>query len=62
MPMNNNIWSIIRRLVCAAAVYFVWQERNKRMFGEEKRDSEELIKIVTESVTMKLMGLKVKDS
>ncbi|GJT68774.1 RNA-directed DNA polymerase, eukaryota, reverse transcriptase zinc-binding domain protein [Tanacetum coccineum] len=62
MPMNNNIWSIIRRLVCAAAVYFVWQERNKRMFGEEKRDSEELIKIVTESVRMKLMGLKVKDS
>ncbi|GKA57946.1 hypothetical protein Tco_0757134 [Tanacetum coccineum] len=62
MPMNNNIWSIIRRLVCAAAVYFVWQERNKRMFGEEKMDSEELIKIVTESVRMKLMGLKVKDS
>ncbi|GKE08939.1 hypothetical protein Tco_1412490, partial [Tanacetum coccineum] len=62
MPMNNNIWSIIRRLVCAAAVYFVWQERNKRMFGEEKKDSGELIKIGIESVRMKLMGLKVKDS
>ncbi|GKB32138.1 hypothetical protein Tco_0871539 [Tanacetum coccineum] len=62
MPMNNNIWSIIRRLVCAAAVYFVWQERNKRMFGEEKRDSEDLIKTVTESVRMKLIGLKVKES
>ncbi|GJW60631.1 heat stress transcription factor B-4-like protein [Tanacetum coccineum] len=56
MPMNNNIWSIIRRLVCAAAVYFVWQERNKMMFGKEKRDSEELIKIVIEAVRMKTYG------
>nr|GEW80103.1 reverse transcriptase domain-containing protein [Tanacetum cinerariifolium] len=35
---------------------------NKRMFGEKKRESEELIKIVTESVRIKRMGLKVKDS
>ncbi|GJZ74399.1 hypothetical protein Tco_0638545 [Tanacetum coccineum] len=56
----NNEFDSLQHL--QVAVYFVWQERHKRMFGEEKRDSEELIKIVTESVRMKLMGFKVKDS
>lgn len=27
-PFKNNIWSVINRLVIAATVYYVWQERN----------------------------------
>ncbi|GJV12806.1 hypothetical protein Tco_1354347 [Tanacetum coccineum] len=62
LPMNNNIWSIIRRLVIAAAVYYVWQERNDRLFKNEKRKSETIISTVKESIRLKLMGMRVKES
>ncbi|GJW02174.1 RNA-directed DNA polymerase, eukaryota, reverse transcriptase zinc-binding domain protein [Tanacetum coccineum] len=62
LPMNNNIWSIIRRLVIAAAVYYVWQERNDRLFKNEKRKSETIISTIKESIRLKLMGMRVKES
>ncbi|GKB15011.1 RNA-directed DNA polymerase, eukaryota, reverse transcriptase zinc-binding domain protein [Tanacetum coccineum] len=62
MPRNKNIWSIVRRLVCAAAVYFIWQERNCRLFRNEKRNCETIVKRVKENVRLKLMGMRTKDS
>ncbi|GJY00851.1 hypothetical protein Tco_0359003, partial [Tanacetum coccineum] len=62
LPLNKNIWSIVRRIVYNAAVYYIWQERNKRIFRNEKRDKETIVKIVKENVMMKLLGLKVKES
>ncbi|GKB41569.1 RNA-directed DNA polymerase, eukaryota, reverse transcriptase zinc-binding domain protein [Tanacetum coccineum] len=35
-PSNNNIWRILQRLIGSAVVYFIWQERNKRLFQDEK--------------------------
>ncbi|GJZ33098.1 RNA-directed DNA polymerase, eukaryota, reverse transcriptase zinc-binding domain protein [Tanacetum coccineum] len=62
LPINRNIWSIVRRIVLNAAVYCIWQERNHRIFKNEKRDKEAIINLMKENTMMKLMGLKVKDS
>ncbi|GJU42836.1 hypothetical protein Tco_1195793 [Tanacetum coccineum] len=42
MYCGNSIDSIIRRLSIAASVYLIWQERNWRIFRDEKRSPEEL--------------------
>ncbi|GJS97584.1 hypothetical protein Tco_0804552 [Tanacetum coccineum] len=62
LPSNKNIWSIVRRLVCGTVVYYIWQERNNRLFKNEKRDINTIINIAKEAVGMKLLGIKVKES
>ncbi|GJU97187.1 hypothetical protein Tco_1326458 [Tanacetum coccineum] len=62
LPLNKNIWSIVRMIVCNAVVYYIWQERNNRIFKNEKRDKDTIINIVKETVGMKLLGLRVKES
>ncbi|GKA96494.1 RNA-directed DNA polymerase, eukaryota, reverse transcriptase zinc-binding domain protein [Tanacetum coccineum] len=37
-PCLKSIWSIIRRLCLGAAIYFIWQERNFRIFRSQKRE------------------------
>ncbi|GJR52988.1 hypothetical protein Tco_1403509 [Tanacetum coccineum] len=43
-------------------VYYIWQERNNRLFRNEKRDINTIINIAKEAVGMKLLGIKVKES
>ncbi|GJW94139.1 reverse transcriptase zinc-binding domain-containing protein [Tanacetum coccineum] len=59
---GNSIDSIIRRLSLAACVYLIWQERNWRIFRDEKRKPEELFSIFEDLIRMRLMSLKVKQS
>lgn len=59
---RNSIWSIIQRLVLGAMVYFIWQARNMRLFGNCERSLDHLFSIVTDSVRSKLMGLTMKKS
>ncbi|GJV27714.1 putative reverse transcriptase domain-containing protein [Tanacetum coccineum] len=59
---GNSIDSIIRRICFAASVYLVWQERNNRIFRDEKRNVEDLFGIFNDTVRMRLMSLKVKRS
>ncbi|KAJ9546283.1 hypothetical protein OSB04_018826 [Centaurea solstitialis] len=58
---GNSIWSIIHMLLLAAGVYFLWQERNKRLHGEASRSAVVLVEQVYQLIQMELMGLKVKD-
>ncbi|GKC32155.1 RNA-directed DNA polymerase, eukaryota, reverse transcriptase zinc-binding domain protein [Tanacetum coccineum] len=37
---NDGIWNIIQRLVFGAAVYFIWQERNFRLFNKWERSGD----------------------
>ncbi|PWA80363.1 Zinc knuckle CX2CX4HX4C [Artemisia annua] len=57
---KNSIWSVIQRLVWGASVYFIWQERNMRLFGTYSRTEDELFKIIVDSVRFRIMSLKVK--
>ncbi|GJV02632.1 RNA-directed DNA polymerase, eukaryota, reverse transcriptase zinc-binding domain protein [Tanacetum coccineum] len=46
----------------AIHVYFLWNERNKRIFKDESRKSEELIKDIQRNMVDMIMSLKVKNS
>ncbi|GKA13506.1 hypothetical protein Tco_0693152 [Tanacetum coccineum] len=56
----RDIQSVIQRLVWGATVYFIWQERNIRLFRNGGRSGEELFNVIFESVRSRLMGLKLK--
>nr|GEV36898.1 reverse transcriptase domain, reverse transcriptase zinc-binding domain protein [Tanacetum cinerariifolium] len=62
MPNGNNIWSVVRRLVLAASMYFLGQERNNRVFRDESRDWQTVYNSVIEMAKLKLLRLKVKTS
>nr|GEY38464.1 reverse transcriptase zinc-binding domain-containing protein [Tanacetum cinerariifolium] len=64
MYCGNSIDSVIRRLGLAACVYvyLIWQERNFRIFRDEKRSSKELVEVFSELIRMRLLSLKVKKS
>ncbi|GJT70964.1 ribonuclease H-like domain-containing protein [Tanacetum coccineum] len=52
----------LRRVVLAACVYYIWDERNKRLFGNQKRNHEALMQLIINNIRMKLVSLKVKNS
>ncbi|GJT68932.1 hypothetical protein Tco_1028218 [Tanacetum coccineum] len=60
MPCNKSIKSITRRIVLAACVYFVWNERNKRLFSGDKRESKDLLAVIINNVRLKFSSLTVK--
>ncbi|GJY05634.1 RNA-directed DNA polymerase, eukaryota, reverse transcriptase zinc-binding domain protein, partial [Tanacetum coccineum] len=43
-------------------LYYLWQERNNRLFRNEKRDSNTVFNTIKETVGLKLTGIKVKES
>ncbi|GKB12806.1 hypothetical protein Tco_0846729 [Tanacetum coccineum] len=59
---NNSIGSILRRILLATVVYNIWKERNTRLFTGEVKDGKTVQIIITESVKLQLLGLKVKKS
>ena len=59
---GNTIGSVTRRIGLAACVYFIWQERNWRLFREQKRSISELYEQFYEIVRMRLLSLKVRPS
>ncbi|GKC32324.1 RNA-directed DNA polymerase, eukaryota, reverse transcriptase zinc-binding domain protein [Tanacetum coccineum] len=59
-PATNTIWSVIQRLVWRASVYYMWQERNIRLFGNGSRTEEELFKIIFEVIGF--LSNSMKDS
>ncbi|GJR26775.1 RNA-directed DNA polymerase, eukaryota, reverse transcriptase zinc-binding domain protein [Tanacetum coccineum] len=62
LPNNQNIWSIVRKLVFGAEVYYMWQERNSRLFKKEVRDGKTLSHCIREVVQLKISGFAVKES
>ncbi|GJY31531.1 RNA-directed DNA polymerase, eukaryota, reverse transcriptase zinc-binding domain protein [Tanacetum coccineum] len=57
---QGSIWGVIRKLCLAASVYFIWHERNRRLFNNCKRDEDELFKITCEEIKAKMVSIKVK--
>ncbi|GJV66862.1 hypothetical protein Tco_1482371 [Tanacetum coccineum] len=48
--------STIGKLVVAAVAYFIWQERNRRLFKKSKRVAKEVIGCIMASVRLKLLS------
>ncbi|KAJ9535280.1 hypothetical protein OSB04_un001622 [Centaurea solstitialis] len=61
-PINKSIWSVVQRLLLAAVVYFVWQEKNHRFHQAKCRSAVLLARQIIELIKLKLLGLKVKKS
>ncbi|XP_071718391.1 uncharacterized protein [Rutidosis leptorrhynchoides] len=61
-PYSRNIWSIINRLLIAASVYFIWQERNHHIFRKVQRDEAAICKDIQNFMQLKLLTFKVKQS
>jgi hypothetical protein len=57
---SKSVWSIIQKLLIAACVYYVWQERNLRTFQQKNRNWEDVVKIIKEDIKYKLMSLNLK--
>ncbi|KAJ0481420.1 hypothetical protein HanIR_Chr13g0642361 [Helianthus annuus] len=51
---------IIGKLVVSAAAYFVWQERNQRLFSSRKRNAIKLIEVILATVRLKLQSMRFK--
>ncbi|GJZ25315.1 RNA-directed DNA polymerase, eukaryota, reverse transcriptase zinc-binding domain protein [Tanacetum coccineum] len=62
MPNVSSIWSIVRRLCLASAVYSIWTERNNRLFRDEVCNWEVVLEMICEIVRLRLMDLNVKNS
>ncbi|XP_022024384.1 uncharacterized protein LOC110924697 [Helianthus annuus] len=50
----------VSRIVVAASAYFIWQERNARLFKNQTRPPEKLYDLIIETVRYKIMGVKWK--
>ncbi|GJS51247.1 hypothetical protein Tco_0624609 [Tanacetum coccineum] len=75
VPMLNSIISylspitqrrstrcVIANLVVAASAYFIWQERNWRLFKNKKRSATHVIKSIMSLVRLKLLSCRFKKS
>ncbi|PWA81221.1 ATP-dependent metalloprotease FtsH [Artemisia annua] len=61
-PCNNNIMSIVKKLVLAACVYYIWNERNRRLFRDEKKSYKEVLKEIINNIRFKMACFSVKGS
>ncbi|GJR64403.1 ankyrin repeat-containing domain, PGG domain protein [Tanacetum coccineum] len=59
---KDEVKKVLDRLIVAATVYYLWQERNFRMFRNERRTADEVYKIIVNNVKDKLMSLRMKKS
>ncbi|GJR79973.1 RNA-directed DNA polymerase, eukaryota, reverse transcriptase zinc-binding domain protein [Tanacetum coccineum] len=57
---KNNIGNVVDKLILETSVYFIWQERNFRLFKNESRSEDVLINLIYDSVRSKLMTVRVK--
>ncbi|XP_022030828.1 uncharacterized protein LOC110931754 [Helianthus annuus] len=56
------VGNIVACLTVAAATYYIWRERNRRIFQDNARPPDDLAQEILNTVRFKLMGLKFKPS
>lgn len=59
---GKSLVNVVNRLVLGSLVYFIWQERNLRIFQNKNRSSNQVIKNIVETVRLKIMSLKIRNS
>nr|GEX92409.1 hypothetical protein [Tanacetum cinerariifolium] len=62
-PMaRRKTCSVISMLVFAASAYFIWQERNDRLYKNNKKSAAQIIKCIMSAIHLKLMSCRFKKS
>lgn len=59
---GKSIHVVVNKLIFSALIYFLWQERNWRLFQNSRRSSVQLIGSIEENIRFKIMGLKLRDN
>ncbi|GJT71168.1 putative RNA-directed DNA polymerase, eukaryota, reverse transcriptase zinc-binding domain protein [Tanacetum coccineum] len=59
---RRTIRSVIAKLVVAASSYYIWQERNSRLFTKKKRTHGQLTECIKSSIRLKLLSCVFKKS
>ncbi|GJY29296.1 reverse transcriptase domain, reverse transcriptase zinc-binding domain protein [Tanacetum coccineum] len=52
--------SVVSKLVFAASTYFIWQERNNRLFMKTLRTKDQVINVIMSTIRLKLLTCKFK--
>ncbi|GJY68079.1 hypothetical protein Tco_0471061 [Tanacetum coccineum] len=55
MAKIRSVRCVISKLIFAAASYFIWQERNYRLFMKKKRSEDQVIDLIKSTVRLKLL-------
>nr|XP_043627984.1 uncharacterized protein LOC122599522 [Erigeron canadensis] len=55
---SRLIANVVGRLLVASTAYFLWQERNNRMFNDQARPPDLFCEVITSTVRLKLMTFK----
>nr|GEY30792.1 hypothetical protein [Tanacetum cinerariifolium] len=61
-PCNNTIRSVVRRIALATVVYYIWKERNSRIFNDTKVTCEIVLQMIMENIRLQIQRLQVKMS
>ncbi|KAJ0616007.1 putative reverse transcriptase zinc-binding domain-containing protein [Helianthus annuus] len=59
---SKSAKSVIGRLLAAATVYHIWQERNCRLFSDRKRSVTQVADAIVASVRLKLITMRFKNT
>nr|XP_043624069.1 uncharacterized protein LOC122595706 [Erigeron canadensis] len=57
---KNNIGIVVNKLLIAAAVYYIWQERNCIIFQMKERSEEVVCSLMKDSIRNKLLSLRIR--
>ena len=57
---GRSVVSILSRLVLAATSYFIWMERNSRLFNKKKSTVDEVVQVIVSTLRLKLVTFKFK--
>nr|GEU66690.1 hypothetical protein [Tanacetum cinerariifolium] len=62
MAKRRTSSSVVSKLVLAASIYFIWLERNDRLFNNNKRTVTQVIECIMSAIRIKLMSCRFKKS
>ncbi|XP_071712503.1 uncharacterized protein [Rutidosis leptorrhynchoides] len=57
----NVARGVVAKLFFGALVYYVWQERNNRLYGQKARSVDQLYEVIFSTVRMKLLSIKFRN-
>nr|GEV98258.1 hypothetical protein [Tanacetum cinerariifolium] len=61
MGKSRKVRSIFGKLILAATAYFIWNERNSRLFKNMKRSPEDIRDVIMVTVRLKLLTFRFKN-
>ncbi|GJR10703.1 putative reverse transcriptase domain, reverse transcriptase zinc-binding domain protein [Tanacetum coccineum] len=62
LSKSNHTSSVFANLTFAAACYYIWQERNERLFKNQRRSPNQILEGVISMVRLKLLTCRIKKS